>query len=133
MARNGSRWENHLNQVLLTKPAEVVQDACQVLKKHGCFVNKELKSELCYSSTLPSCVPSTAFYQLDSCTCAKCMDFNVYIYLTYACLRMHFKLCDELSSHTHAHANTLTVEITSNVRIICKAHMHVMCASVFCI
>ena len=52
MARNGRRWENHLNQVLLTKPAEVVQDACQVLKKNGCSVNMELKSELCYSSTL---------------------------------------------------------------------------------
>ena len=46
------RWENHLNQVLLTKPVEVVQEACQVLEKHGCRVKKELKSELYYSSTL---------------------------------------------------------------------------------
>ena len=45
------RWENHLTQSLSTKPAEVVQEACQVLEKHGCPV-KELKSELCYSSTL---------------------------------------------------------------------------------
>ena len=45
------RWEDHLNQVLLTKPSEVVQEACQVLTKHGCSV-KELKSELYYSSTL---------------------------------------------------------------------------------
>ena len=45
------QWEDHLNQVLLTKPAEVVQEACQVLEKHGCPV-KKLKSELYYSSTL---------------------------------------------------------------------------------
>ena len=44
-------WVDHLNQVLLTKPAEVVQEACQVLEKHGCSV-KKLKSELYYSSTL---------------------------------------------------------------------------------
>ena len=43
---------DHLTQVLLTKPAEVVQEACQVLEKHGCSVEKELKSELYYSSTL---------------------------------------------------------------------------------
>ena len=40
-------WEDHLNQVLLTKPAEVVQEVCQVLEKHGCSV-KKLKSELYY-------------------------------------------------------------------------------------
>ena len=39
-------WEYHLNQVLLTKPAEVMQESCQVLKKHGCRVEVELKSEL---------------------------------------------------------------------------------------
>ena len=44
-------WEYHLNQVLLTKPAEVVQEASQVLEKHGCPV-KQLKSKLYYSSTL---------------------------------------------------------------------------------
>ena len=42
---------DHLTQVLLTKPAEVVQEACQVLEKHGCSVEEELKSELYYSST----------------------------------------------------------------------------------
>ena len=53
MARKRNwEWEDHLNQVLLTKPAEVVQEACQVLEKHGCHVKKELKSELYYSSTL---------------------------------------------------------------------------------
>ena len=51
MAGKG-RWEDHLDQVLLTKPAEVLQEACQVLKKHGCPVKEELKSELYYSSTL---------------------------------------------------------------------------------
>ena len=42
-------WEHHLNKVLLTKPAKVVQEACQVLEKHGCPVEEELKSELYYS------------------------------------------------------------------------------------
>ena len=48
------RWEceDHLTQVLLTKPAEVVEEACKVLEKHGCQVEEELKSELYYSSTL---------------------------------------------------------------------------------
>ena len=54
MAKKRERWlgwEDHLNQVLIAKPAEVVQEACQVLEKHGCPV-KRLKSELYYSSTL---------------------------------------------------------------------------------
>ena len=45
------RGEDHLALVLSTKPAEVVQEACQVLERHGCHV-KELKSGLYYSSTL---------------------------------------------------------------------------------
>ena len=49
--KGGMWWEDHLDQVLSTKPAEVVQEACQVLEKHGSHV-KKLKSELCYSSTL---------------------------------------------------------------------------------
>ena len=48
VARKGRWWENHLNQVLFANPAEVVQEACQVLKKHGCSMKKELKSELYY-------------------------------------------------------------------------------------
>ena len=52
MARKGSlKWEYHLAQVLLTKPAEVVQEACQVLEKYGCSLKMGLKSELYYSST----------------------------------------------------------------------------------
>ena len=46
------QWEDYLPKVLLTKPAEVVQEACEVLEKHGCPVKKKLKSELYYSSTL---------------------------------------------------------------------------------
>ena len=45
-------WDDHLAQVMLAKHAEVMQEACQVLEKHGCPVKKELKSELYYSSTL---------------------------------------------------------------------------------
>ena len=53
MARKASwEWEYHLVEVLLTKPAEIVQEACQVVEKHGCSVKKALKSELYYSSTL---------------------------------------------------------------------------------
>ena len=44
-------WEDYLVEVLLTKPAEIVQEAIQVLEEHGCNV-KELKSELYCSSTL---------------------------------------------------------------------------------
>ena len=76
MARK-ERWEDHLAQGLSTKPAEIVQEVCQVLEEHGCSVKKELKSELYYSST--SCVPSTALCQLDSGTCTNCMDcFNLH-------------------------------------------------------
>ena len=52
MARKKSwEWENHLNEVMLTKPAAVVQEACEVLEKLG-YPVKKLKSELYYSSTL---------------------------------------------------------------------------------
>ena len=34
------------------KSVEVVQGAVQMLEEHGWRVNKELKSKLCYSSTL---------------------------------------------------------------------------------
>ena len=50
-----SEWldrEDHLCQVLLTRPAEVVQEAAQVLQNCGCHIMEELKSELYYSSTL---------------------------------------------------------------------------------
>ena len=45
------KWEDHFAPILSTKPTEVVQEACQVLEKHGWPV-KKLKSELYYSSTL---------------------------------------------------------------------------------
>ena len=44
-------WEDHLAQVLSTKPAQVLQEACQVLELHG-YPVKKLKSKLYYSSTL---------------------------------------------------------------------------------
>ena len=71
-------WENHLTQVLLTKPAEAVQEACQVLEKHGCPVRKELKSELYLTCVKLTCVLSTALCQLNSGTCTNCMKcFNL--------------------------------------------------------
>lgn len=42
VARKGS-WEDHLAQVLVTKPAEVMQGANQLLEEHGYHV-EELKS-----------------------------------------------------------------------------------------
>ena len=62
MARKERWWEDHLDQVLLTKPAEVVQEACQVLEEHGCRVEEELKSELYYSSTLGQVVFKVLHY-----------------------------------------------------------------------
>ena len=56
------KWEDHLNQLLLTKPAEVVQEGCQVLEKHGYSVKKELKSELYYSGTLRQVVFQVLHY-----------------------------------------------------------------------
>ena len=44
-------WEDHLAQVLSTKPAQVLQEACQVLQTHD-YPVKKLKSKLYYSSTL---------------------------------------------------------------------------------
>ena len=55
-------WEDHLIPVLLTKPVEVVQEACQVLEKHGCRVEEKLKSELYYSSILSQVVFKVLHY-----------------------------------------------------------------------
>ena len=49
MSGKGKELEDHLCQVLLTKPAEVLQEAVQMLEKHGCHVKAELKSELYYN------------------------------------------------------------------------------------
>ena len=45
-------WEDHLCQILLTKSAEVMQEAVQMLQEHGCCVQKKLKSEFYYNSTV---------------------------------------------------------------------------------
>ena len=45
IAMTSCRWEDHLTQALSTKSAEVVQEACHVLKEHG-YPVKELKSKL---------------------------------------------------------------------------------------
>ena len=63
MARRGRiAWAGHLVCVMSTKPAEVVQEAVQVLQEHGCHVNEELKSELYYSSTLCQVVLQVLHY-----------------------------------------------------------------------
>ena len=65
-------WEDHLAQVLLTKPAEVVQKACQVLEKHGCPMRKNLKSEfhaLLFDITFPLCICTCSSYGTFSSDC----------------------------------------------------------------
>ena len=90
MARKESwEWEDHLAQVLLTKPAEVVQEACQVLEKHGCHANKELKSELYYSSTLCQVVFQVLHYANVIVAHAP-TEWTVLIFTI--CLRMYSKL-----------------------------------------
>ena len=54
-------WEDQLNQVLLAKPAEVVQEACQLLEKHG-YPVKKLKSEIYYSNTFCQVVFQVVHY-----------------------------------------------------------------------
>ena len=54
MALKESKWEDRLAKVLLSKPAKVMLEACQVLEEHemverGSQNIKELKCELCYS------------------------------------------------------------------------------------
>ena len=63
MAGNRWEWEDHLCEVLLTKPAEVVQEATQVLEEHECDVEEELKGELYYSSTLCQVVFQVLHYE----------------------------------------------------------------------
>ena len=123
------QWEDYLPKVLLTKPAEVVQETCQVLEKHGCSVKKELKSELYYSSTLCQVVFRVLHYA-NMIVAHAPTAWTALMLISTICLRMHSKLCDELSSHAHAHANNLTVLITSNTHIICNAHMRFTCVSV---
>ena len=85
VARKGWRgWGDRLAQVLLTKPAEVVQEACQVMKKHGYSVKKKLKSELYYSSTLCQVV----FHVLHSANCKLtelCMGIVALLLVSLCC------------------------------------------------
>ena len=83
-------WEDHLTQVLLTKPAEVVQEACQVLETHGCPV-KELRSELCYSSTLCQVVFQVVHYS-NLIVAHAPTAWTALLYVSAICLRMHSKL-----------------------------------------
>ena len=72
------KWEKQLGLVLSTKSAEAVQEAVQVLEKHGCYV-EWLNSGLYYSSThtLTGCVPNIALCQLDTdiYISTNCMDY----------------------------------------------------------
>ena len=89
MAREGREWENHLPQVLLTKPAEVVQEACQVLEKHGCPVRKELKSEL--FSTLCQGV-FQVLHSANLIVAHAPTAWTALLYVSAICLRIHSRL-----------------------------------------
>ena len=85
MARKCWEWEDHLALVLSTKPAEVVQEACQVLEKHGCPVKAELKSGLYYnySNRIWQVVFQVLHYAslIVAHACTNCMDrFNVHLH-----------------------------------------------------
>ena len=82
-------WENHLNQVLLTKPAEVVQEACQLLERHGCRVEEKLKSELYYSCTFCQVVFQVLHYANLIVAHAPTVWTAL---ITTICLRMNSKL-----------------------------------------
>ena len=91
MARKGREWENHLTQALLTKPAEVVQEACQVLEKHGYPVRKELKSEL-YCSSTPCQVVFQVVHSANLMVEHAPTAWTALLYVSAICLRMHSKL-----------------------------------------
>ena len=115
------RWENHLTQVLSTKPVEVVQEACQVLEKHGCPV-KELKSELYHSSTLCQVVFRLLHY---ANLIVALTAWTALMWISTICLRIHCvgdRHCPCLCVHTHTHARTHTH--THTHMHTHTAHMH---------
>ena len=98
MARKESwKWENHLDQVLLTKPAEVVQEACQVLEEHGCLVKEKLKSELYYSSTLCQVVFQVLHYANLIVAHALTVQTALISTMSFSNFHVHFT-CVQLSS-----------------------------------
>ena len=103
-------WEDHHSQVLLTKPAEVVQEAVQMLEKHGCHVKEELKSALYYSSKLCQFVFQVLHYDNLIVTHAL-TALAALMYISTICLRMHSTWCDERRVPAHAckqtHAHTV--------------------------
>ena len=105
MARKGRWWENHLTQILLTKPAEVVQEACQVLEKHGYPVKKELKSELYCSSTLCQVVFQVLHYANLKVAHAP-TAWTTLVYVRLHCLlnnacQIIVRPCTHAQSHAH--------------------------------
>ena len=103
MARKGkSKWEDHLARALLTRPAEVWQEAVEVLEKHGCHV-KKLKSGLYYTSTLGQFVfqLSTALYQLDSGTCMHQLHGLPLLFIAGVSNCMHTQYSTEMKMSAH--------------------------------
>ena len=101
MARKAElKWEDHLNQVLSTKPAEVVQEACQVMEKHGCCVEEELKSELYYSHTILCQV--------------------VFQVLYYA----NLIVAHALTAFVHAHTHVLTTPTTYTLELFAQGDFY---------
>ena len=102
MARKGWEWEDHLVLFLLTKPAEVVQEACQVLEKHGRLVTK-LKSELYYINALCQGVHQVLHYANTTVAHAPTTG-TALLCVSAICLRMHSELEEEfLITNIHSH------------------------------
>ena len=67
-------------------------EACQVLDKHGCPVNEELKSELYYSSTLGQVVFQILHYA-NLIVAHAPTAWTALMYIATICLRMHSNMC----------------------------------------
>ena len=82
-------WDDHLALVLSSKSTEVMQEACQVLEKHGHPMKEKLKSELHYilAPLTLQVVLQVLHYShfILAHTCTKCMEY--FIVLSTICLR----------------------------------------------
>ena len=88
-------WESQLAQILVTKPAEVVQEACQVLGKHDYPENKELKSELYL--LVPLITWSAMFADLHVFVPKEAIEYP-YLTVTWSAhVASVYKFCEHLS------------------------------------
>ena len=102
----GLLWVDDLNRILLTKPAEVVQEACQVLEKHDYPVKEELKSELYYCSTLCQVVFQVLHYANLIVAHAPTAFVHARTHTDHT--RTYTHTHTHIHTHTHTHTHVLT-------------------------